>query len=123
MGKVMDSINDYSQKTDNVNLEAWPQMDSDILEVYAKYAPRWDKPDLVRLCLRGHVESLNDLHQKLEKSKKNELFHKILSVALLAISVAIIATGIILACTVQPELLLVVMASFIPFGITVGMTN
>lgn len=103
----------------DANFETVPQMSSHILDIYEKHAPNWEKSNkwnlpLQDLPLRRKVENLNELHQALNEAKKNETLHKVLSIALLAISVTIIAVAIILAITVQPELILVFMGTFVP---------
>ena len=112
INSIYSIINDSKIETDQV-----PQMPDRILDIYKEHANDWDKPENTDFCFRSKVVDLNKFNKVLEKAKNYNIFHKVMSLTLLAVSVAILATAVILACVINPGFLLILVG-----GVITGMT-
>lgn len=99
---MINNVNNYYSTIKNMEIEQIPQISNPILDIYAKHVNCAFKPKKMDLNLQSRVEDLNKFNHVIEKAKNSSTFHKVMSVCLLAASVSLIATGIILACAIDP---------------------
>ena len=84
-----------------------------MLQLYAQHIPDFNQKKDEGLYLQSAVKDLKDTNNLVETAKNQATFHKIMSVVLLSIGVAILATAILLACFLNPIFLLIALGGII----------
>lgn len=99
--------------------EMLPAVTPPIAQIFSQFSNGvlQDKPCYIRskiINLKATQKDLNDAAKTILKEKKHARFHKIASLILLAVSVAIVATAVLLAVFVAPILAVTAVATLVP---------
>lgn len=111
MLNVTNNPNIYT-KMSSLERENLPEISHKMLNDCKDFAPIWQTPSHENLQLRSRVNHVSKLDKIIADAKENSSFHKKLSLALLAASVAIIATTIIVASVAANPVAAILIGTF-----------